>query len=188
MTKKHIKSFFLGLLISGVFCGIVYFILLITSIDLFGIQKIRNPEAKHAKFFYTGFVLCIIISFIVIRLLKDKWYYSALGVALPGLIGLFLMLNFGVVYLNKSNYYEKFDKVRWKASGLKPIKMARELSKSNNLIGIPKEEITKMLGEGRSQLWDSTEYVSFATEVPYCEFVLGFKNSKVETVSLWVDD
>ena len=187
MTKKQLISFLSGLLISGLISGFVYYLLFLETFDLFGIREITNPESIHAELFFTGLVMTILAAIVVIAALRSKEKYAAIGVGLPNLIGLFLVLKFGVIYFDKSNYYEKFDKEKWSSSEEKPLKMARGLVKEKVLVGQTKDEVIKILGEGQIHRWDSTEYIRYWTEYWYCALGLTFENGKVKNASLWVD-
>ena len=189
MKKNKTISLILGFFISGLFNCLVYIILIIYTFDILRFNLLIDPESVHAKLFYTGFAMTILTVLIIYLLLKQQKKFFSIGIGLPSLIGVFLMLKFGLLYFNKSNYYETFDKNVWNKSKIKQIKMARVIVKDSVLIGLTKEEVFKMLGEEQvSSNNDSTEYLRYWTENNVCALGIVFINGKVKHANLWVDD
>jgi hypothetical protein len=88
MTKNQEISFSSGLLISVFVSGLVYFFLFIATFDLFGLEEIRDPESRHAKFFYTGLAISVLKGTVnnwqgeeYIQYGKEYWY-CVLGLTL----------------------------------------------------------------------------------------------------------
>jgi len=189
MNKDNIRSLILGLGISLVISGVIYFKLFQQTFDLFGLDGLRNPEARHAKILYTALITSLAILVVAIVLQKVGRKYFAKGFVIPALIGLMPILSVGPTFINKSNYYETFDEDKWMSQEKKQekdrIKMARHLVKTRALIGLTKEEVIKKLG---------TDYYYFREEMNYkvlygcCGLGIAFENGKVVDYSVWAHE
>ena len=188
MIQKPIISFVLGLLVAGIISGFVYFILFLETFDLFGTNELIDPEGKHGKIFYTSLIMTIFSLAVFISLVRYNNKFTALGMAIPNLVVIFMLLKFGGVYLDKSNYYAKFNKQVWIDAGEKPIKMARGLVKDEVLIGFTKSETFEMLGQERIEKRDSIEFTRYWTENGDCALSLTFEKDKVTKANLVVND
>lgn len=188
MKKDKVFSFVGGLGLSALVSGIVFCLLVLETMDLFGIDEITDPESRHAKLFYTALAMSLLIATVVALLFISKKKHSTIGVAITCLPWLFMTLKFGIIYFDKSNYYEKFDKQIWSSSKDKPLKMARELVKNKTLIGLTRKEAIQKLGQGKAFNRDNTDYIRYRTTLGYCDFGLVFENGKVRHAGLWVDD
>jgi hypothetical protein len=186
MTRKNIISIGIGLLISSLVSGVLYYMLFLETFDLFGIESIIDPEARHKKIFYTTLAISILTIVAVIGLVLWNRKLTAIGVGLPLSIGLWVLFTIGPVFYDKSSYYEQFDKERWIKSSEKPLKMARLLVVNQELIGLSVDNITNMLGKGQSS--DSREHLLYRTDYGQCRLALTIKNNKVTNAHLWIED
>lgn len=187
MAKKKIISFIVAFVVSTIISGVIYLLLLIETFDLFGIEEITHPERRDAKLFYTGLAISILTIIIVTYFYRKNRKYAAVGIGIPNIIGFVLLIKVGVVYLNKSNYYEKFDKQVWLNSQTKPIKMARGLVNDKSLIGLTKQQAIELLGKGEEENWNGEERMQYPSDY-YSRLGLAFEKGKVKATYIWVDD
>src|SRR6188768_4160666 len=113
MNARNIMSVIFGLVLSLIVSGVVYYFLFLEVFDLFGTDELTDPETRDGKIFYTALILTLFTMAITFFLVKVKRKYLAIGFGLPASIGLTLLIFVGPTYLNKSSYYEEFDKKKW---------------------------------------------------------------------------
>jgi NADH:ubiquinone oxidoreductase subunit 2 (subunit N) len=111
MTKKNILFLIGGLGTSLLISGVIYWYLFLETIDLFGIDSIKNPEGRHGKILLIAILTSLLTLAIAVLLRRLK--YASIGFAIPSLIGITLALLIGPTYISKSNYYEPFDQKQW---------------------------------------------------------------------------
>ncbi|MBT1701027.1 hypothetical protein KK083_29310 [Fulvivirgaceae bacterium PWU4] len=182
MTKRNVLLSIIGLAISLVISGVIYYYLFLETIDLFGIDEIKNPEGRHRKILLTALSTSFLTLLIAGLLRKAK--YAAIGFAVPSLIGIILMLVIGPTYFNKSNYYEPFNRQRWLMEDNNRLKMARHLVRSKELINLTRDEVIEKLGPGYLQ----QKYLSYKVWGDDCGLDIAFLNDKVTECWIYVKD
>jgi hypothetical protein len=182
MTKRNILLLIGGLGTSLLISGVLYWSLFLETIDLFGIDEIKNPEGRHGKILLTAVStssLTLLIAFLLRRL-----KYVAIGFAIPSLIGLILMILIGPTYINKSNYYEPFDRQRWLVQENDRLRMARQLIRSKELINLTRDQVIEKLGPGHLE----QDYFSYEASGGDCGLDIRFLNGKVSECWIYVKD
>lgn len=183
MTKRDILLLAVGLGISFVISGIVYFMLLLATFDLFGIEEIKNPEGRHGKMMLTA-VATTLATLAIAAIIRRKNKYAAIGFSIPSLIGITLMIIVGPTYLDKSNYYEPFDRQKWISKDYDRLKMARQLVKSEQLVNLTKAQVIEKLGPGHLE----QNFISYPIWGGDCGLEVLLVNDKVSECWIFVAD
>jgi len=186
MTKKAIISIIAGFIISIIISGLVYYVLFLNTFELFGIKSTTDPERADAKIFYTTLALLVLTGTSVLSLILKNRKFTAIGVGIPILIAIGLLVKVGSVYMIKSNYYEAFNKDIWLQNTNKPARMARQLIKSKELVGMTMNQVTEKLG--KSHYMESDTAMVYWTDGCYCKFILFFEKNKFKTAYIVKDD
>jgi hypothetical protein len=181
MTKRNVLSLIIGFLLSLIFSAVVYYYLLLETIDLFDYDSLKNPELRHAKIFYTSLVATLTI--LIAAGLLRKFKFFSTGLAIPAVIGLFPLISVGPTYISKSAYYEDFDQEKWMHDDDR-IKMARELLKSRALFGLSRKEIVAKLGAGH----ESGQEINYKIYGHDCLLWVRFTNDTVRYAGIEVRD
>jgi hypothetical protein len=182
MTKKNILLLIIGLGISLVISGVIYYYLFLETFDLFGIDEIKNPEGRHGKILFTAMSTSFLTLLLAVIFRRLK--YAAIGFAIPALIGVTLIILIGPTYINKSNYYESFDRQRWLAQENDRLKMARQLIRTRELINLTRDQVIKKLGPGHLE----ENYISYKAWGDDCGLDINFMNNKVSECWIYVKD
>lgn len=182
MTRRNILLLIVGLGISLVISAVVYYYLFLETIDLFGIEEIKNPEGRHGKILLTA-VSTSFLTLMIAGLLRNE-KYAAIGFAIPSLIGITLILLVGPIYVNKSNYYEPFDQQRWLTEETDRLKMARQLIRSKELINLTRDQVIEKLGSG----YVEQNYISYKAWGDDCGLEIAFVHDKVSECWIYVKD
>jgi hypothetical protein len=182
MIKRDILLLIVGLGISLLISGVIYYYLFLETIDLFGIDSIKNPERRHGKILLTAISTSFFTLLIAVLLRRIK--YAAIGFAIPSMIGITLMILIGPTYINKSNYYEPFDRQRWLTEENDRLKMARQLIRSKELINLTRDQVIEKLGAG----YLDQNYISYKAWGDDCGLDIAFVNAKVSECWIYVKD
>jgi hypothetical protein len=182
MTRRNILLLIVGLGISLVFSGVIYYYLFLETIDLFGIDEIKNPEGRHGKILLTALSTSFLTLLIAGLLRNEK--YAAIGLAIPSLIGITLMVVVGPTYVNKSNYYEPFDRRKWLTEKTDRLKMARQLIRNQELKNLTREQVTEKLGPGHLEP-NAIRYKVWGDD---CGLDIIFLNGRASECWIYVND
>lgn len=182
MTKKDILLLVVGLMISLLISGAIYFYLFLETFDPFQYFSIKNPEGRHGKILLTA-VSTSFLTLLIAGLLR-RVKYAAIGFAIPSLIGIALMILIGPIYINKSDYYEPFDKQRWLTEENDRLKMARQLIRSKELINLTRDQVIEKLGPGYAE----ENYISYKAWGDDCGLDIRFSDGKVIECWIYVKD
>ncbi len=190
MTKRKIISIISGLIISSIITGLVYYIYVIQTFEFLGSKWIVDPESEDSILFYTALSLFSVTVAAIILLVYNNKKYTAIGVGLPLLLSIWILFKVGTIYLDKSSYYEPFNKEIWSQSSSKPIKMVRDLIKKDELIGLTRKQAEDKLGNGdqRKSFHLSDNDLVYGTQNGYALLVLEIKESRVERAYISVFD
>ncbi len=145
---------------------------------MFGCDQCINPEGRCGRIIlqllaFTGCTTPVMIWF----WFKDRRaLYGFLLPLLPAILLLFVLIP---NYLNKSNYYQKFDPKVWRTEH--PVKMLRYIAKSEMLIGKSKKQVEAILGNGIKTEWGGDKELIYHYYDPQEYTYLGvtYVNSKV---------
>lgn len=182
MTKRDVLLLIVGLGISLVISGVIYFYLFLETYDPFEYFSVKNPEAVHRKILLTA-VSTTFLTLLIAGLLR-RVKYAAIGFAIPFLIGVTLLLLIGPIYISKSDYYEPFNRQRWLTEENGRLKMARQLIKSKELINLTRAEVVEKLGPGYSD----GNYISYKAWGDDCGLDIRFSDGKVIECWIYVKD
>lgn len=189
MKRRNIYSILTGACITGILSGVIYYVLFYNTIDIFGVERVVNPEERHGKIFYTSLIttLSIIIFSLIVFLSKKKFF--ALGLLLPTVIGFWILISVGTIYLDKSNYYEPFKRQDWSKSESKPIKMVRWLIKNKTINDLSRKEVIQMLGPetGFKIGFQSEKSIYYSTFGGFAVFAIEFEDDKVDHTYIFYD-
>lgn len=184
MTLDQIKSFFGGLLATGLaYLGILLF--MFWGGFSFGGQTLTEKENGDAGVFFLALLVVSITTYAVIRRFKTNRKFSATGICIPLVFGLYFFILTAQTYLSDLSYREPFDKTIWSAQEAKPFNMAKTLVKRNTLIGQSQQEIIKQLGTPiESGEENKRTLFKYATDNGW-EMRIYFKNDKVVETYLY---
>jgi hypothetical protein len=184
--KKQIIVF----LLLSVFIQVVTLILYwMVTFDFLGYNELIHPEELNLKRFYVSLISTTIsvIIYSILRLQKKK--RESVAAILPA-IPFIMMLFLSAINLNGSAYREKFDAKIFSHSGLKPVKMARQLLRDNSFVGLSKKKVTALLGQNfhSNDIYHEDEkhnkIITYNTDVKDVILVIELKNDKVVLVYL----
>lgn len=187
MTLKHILSFLASLIITLiVFAAVVFAVgysdFLITS-------TLAEKQKQYAIFFCLQLLILTGSFYLIIRFFKRNRKFTAIGMCLPVLAGLFILIILGKSYTDLT-LTEPFNKSKWTEANYKPFKMAKSLTKSNMLIGKSRQEVIEMLGISHDVYGEpgTPHYISYTTDNGSWILVLDLENDKVTDSFLWEDN
>jgi hypothetical protein len=145
MKRHPIISFFIGLILTGLILGAIYLVFLFLTFDLGGGETLRQIENQRTALLIGTIIVAIIAAMTARNFLLTGRRFAAYGISVLPLVSLVIV---GVFYFNNMNSHTKFDKTIWEQDKWKPLNMATTLVKEKKLIGMTRQKVKQMLGQG----------------------------------------
>ena len=155
MHRHPIISFFGGLTICGLILGVVYLLILLMTFNLAGGETLRQIENQRMGLLIITLLLAILAGITVIRFLKSGKKFTAYGISILPIIAVIIVT---VYYVANLNSHKQFDRAVWEQSKWKPFDMASTLVKENKLIGLTRQQVKDMLGQGSEEYGDKNTH------------------------------
>jgi hypothetical protein len=191
MNIKKIYSLLLGVLITSVLSGVVYYVMYyeyLFHLYSFDGEIIANAEEREGIIFYTALITTLIFFIFSLVLFLSNKRFMSLGALIPTTYSIWLLISIGAIYLDKSNYYEPFDKQVWMQSDIKPLNMARWFIKTKELHGLTREKtILKLGAPGETEFKTNDSIINYNIDHTYAVFMIRFEDNKVNQVYIFLD-
>ena len=185
MTVKQFISF-LGALVLTAFVYTFLLYVIVMSTFSFAGETLDAKENREAFFFYSSVFVVAATSYIIYQRSKANQKFSAVGIAIPLLFALYIMFVTGHTCFDNLNYHQAFDRTKWRQSEAKPFKMAKTITKDDDLIGQTRQQMINKFGLPKDSLKNNTaDYFTYSTDKGTWEFRLYFKNDKVTEAYLY---
>jgi drug/metabolite transporter superfamily protein YnfA len=145
MKRHPIISFFIGLIVSGLILGALYLVFGLLTFSLAGGETLRQIESQTTALLI-GTIIAVTIAAMTFRhFFKTGRKFAAYGIGILPLVALVIV---GVFYFDSLHSHTQFDKTVWQQDKWKPLNMATTLVKEKKLIGLTRQEVKEMLGQG----------------------------------------
>lgn len=147
MKLHPVISFIIAFLISGLILSVVFVVLffLLAMASFAGGETLQDMENLRIAILLIAIILVVIAVMIGRRFTKTGRKSVAYGISVLPVITLVIV---GVFFCYNINYHTEFDTALWGKDKRKPFNMAATLVKEDKLIGLTRQEVKKMLGEG----------------------------------------
>lgn len=186
-NEPRAESIFIFLVVSGIVGIALFTIRVISVIWIFG-QGCYELSARKIDFtlFLFHFVIAIILLLLGLKKLKAQWGLRV-PLMLVGLVFTFLAIEPCIKVISKSNYEIDFEQEKWRERV--DIRMARNLVKTEKLLGKSKDEVQSLLGAGEKLNIDPNSLFYYAhgmeNGLNLTYFRVGFSKDKVINVELY---
>jgi hypothetical protein len=147
MNRHPILSFLRSFILTAIVTGLIIFGFVLLTFNLAGGETLDEEEGQHIAYLIISILLvAIAIGFSRRYFKKNKAF--AYGIIVPPFLLFIAMIVF--VFRDQS-YTTNFDQHTWKQSTWKPEGMAKTLVKKNRLIGLTRQQVKAMLGDGSEE-------------------------------------
>ena len=186
MKLKQLLSILASFIITAIVFSAVAFVV---GYSDFFTYTLAEKQKQVAIFFCTLLSIVVGSIYIIIIFFKRNRKFTAIGMYLPVLFGLFLLFLLGKSYV-EITLSRPFEKTTWIAAKQKPFKMALSLTKSNALIGISRQAVIEMLGDSDDAHGEpgTPNYISYFTDNNNWVLVFHLENGKVIESYLYEDN
>jgi drug/metabolite transporter superfamily protein YnfA len=152
MKQHPITSFFIGLIASGLILGALYLLFGLLTFSLAGGETLQQIESQTTALLIGTIIVAIIAIMIARQYIKTGRKFAAYGINVFPLTALVIV---GVLYFDSLHSHTQFDKTVWGQDKWKPLNMATTLVKEKKLIGLTRQEVKEMLGQGFEENGDA---------------------------------
>lgn len=185
MTFKQLISFIGGIVITSGIYFILLFVFVLATFSLSG-ETLTEKENDDVFVFFASVIISFITGSVIIKKYKKGKKFTAAGIAVPALLSVYLTFYSGSVCFENLNYYTSFGKQEWFRAEVKPFKMAKTLTKNNNLIGKNKEYVAEMLGPAvKSFKNEFVDYILYPTDYDGWQLRIYYEYNNVKKAFLY---
>lgn len=143
-------SFIVALIASGLILAVVFVVLfyLLAMASFGGGETLQDMENLRIALLLIAVIPIVIAIKIGRRFAKTGQKSVLYGISILPVITFVIV---GVFFCYNFNYHTEFDTALWGKDKRKPFNMAATLVKEDKLIGLTRQEVKKMLGEGAEE-------------------------------------
>jgi hypothetical protein len=145
-------SFLLGFIVTGVILAFIFLCLVILTFDLGGGKTLGELEAQRALMLSITLLLILVAGSVARDFIKGKKRFVALGIRVMALLCIIVVAG---NYIYNLTIPTTFNKTKWEQSDYKPYHMAATLVKRDTLIGLTKQQVKDLLGQGLNRDYES---------------------------------
>jgi len=147
LKQNPFISFFAGLIITSLIIGLISICILFLTFNLAGGETLNQIDGQNVGLFILTIAVLAIAFYFCKKYYTTNKKFTAFGI----IITPFFLFIFGIFYLTSSFKTTKFDKVIWTQNKFKPDDMAKSLVRHNTLIGLTRNQVKTMLGQGSEE-------------------------------------
>ena len=185
MTDKHLRSFFGGMILTGLIYFLIVVLFVFGSFSLSG-ESLQKKENTEAFVFFAVLTITLITAYIIFRRWRTNRKASAAGIGMIMLFGIYASIMSGIQYVSNLNYHVALDQQTWKNADFKPFNMARTLLKDDQLIGLTKQQLIDKLGIGNLGNRDGNgNLFTYITDTDNWQLKVWIKNDIVTETTMW---
>ncbi len=184
ISSKQVTAFLGGMFFTGICYFAIIFFYVLATFSLAG-ETLTEKENGDTFRFFSVFFIVTITTFIVVRKIRSRQPFTAIGMSLPLALAVYGMIVSGITCIDNLDYHLSFNKQKWDNTEFKPFKMAKTLVKEKKLIGMSHQDLFNMLGSRNNDYWNDKNYMVYPTDNPSWGLEIGFTNDKVESAYLY---